>query len=105
MLAERRVLLDDVETITAFAQDRRVFLQESDRSESRAFIKSFVQEIAVAPGAATIRYAIPLPDDRQIPDGDTAEAALRSPVLPTVPLGGPILTVDRTIFEMWLGSL
>ena len=70
LLAERRVLLDDVETITAFAQDRRVFLQESDRSESRAFIKSFVQEIAVAPGAATIRYAIPLPDDRQIPDGE-----------------------------------
>ena len=89
LLAERRVLLDDVETITAFAQDRRVFLQESDRSESRAFIKSFVQEIAVAPGAATIRYAIPLPDDRQIPDGDTAAEALRSPALPTVPSGGP----------------
>ena len=89
LLSERRAVLDDVETITAFAQDRRVFLQESDRSESRAFIKSFVQEIAVAPGAATIRYAIPLPDDRQIPDGDTAAAALRSPVLPIVPLGGP----------------
>ena len=89
LLSGRRAVLDDVETITAFAQDRRVFLQASDRSESRAFIKSFVQEIAVAPGAATIRYAIPLPDDRQIPDGDTAAEALRSPVLPTVPLGGP----------------
>ena len=73
----------------ASARDRRVLLQASDRSESRAFIKSFVQEIAVAPGAATIRYAIPLPADRRIPDGDTAAEALQSPVLSTVPSGGP----------------
>ena len=26
-------------------------------------------------------------------------------VVSTVRVGGPILTVDRTIFEMWLGSL
>ena len=89
LLAERRAVLDDVETITAFAQDRRVFLQESDRTESKAFIRSFVQEIAVAPGAATIRYAIPLPEERQIRGPDTAAEALQTPVLSTVPSGGP----------------
>ena len=89
LLAERRAVLDDVATITAYTRDRQVFLQASDRAETRAFIKSFVQEIAVAPGAAIIRYAIPLPEDRQLPDGDPAAEALRDPVLSTVPSGGP----------------
>ena len=100
LLAERRAVLADVESITAFAQDRRMFLQASDRSEARAFIKSFVREIAVAPGAATIRYAIPLPEDRRIPDGDTAAAALRGPVPSTVHVGGPKGTVRSTTFEL-----
>ncbi len=33
----------------------------SDRTESKAFIRPFVREVAVAPGEATIRYALPLP--------------------------------------------
>ena len=89
LLSERRVLLDDVEVIMAYARDRQVFLQASERAESRAFIKSFVQEIAVAPGAATIRYALPLPEDGRLPGGDVAAEALRGTVLSTVPSGGP----------------
>ena len=101
LLSERRVVLDDVETITAGAQDLRVYLQTSDRTEAKAFIRSFVQEIAVAPGAATIRYAIPLPADRRLPDGDPAAEALRVPVPSTVHLGGPswIRTRDLSLIR------
>ena len=59
-----------------------------DEAESRTFIKSFVREIAVAPGKAVIRYSIPMLRDSRIRGGDTEEVALTSPVLSTVPYGG-----------------
>ena len=60
MLSERREVLDDVETITTYAQDLSVFLMTSEITESRAFIKSFVKEIKVKPGKATVYYTIPI---------------------------------------------
>ena len=39
------------------------------------------------------------------PGKNSEEVALRSPVLSTVHFGGPILTIDRTVFELWLGGL
>ena len=56
-------LLDDVSTITAYARDMKDFLQESELTERRAFIESFVKEIIVIPGDALIRYTVPMPDD------------------------------------------
>ena len=88
LLAERREVLDDVETITAFAQDMRQFLVESEITESRTFLKSFVKEIEVAPSKATIRYTIPMPEDSRIPGLDEEDVALKSPVLSTVKYGG-----------------
>ena len=87
-LAERREVLDDVDTITAYAQDMREFLLKSDLTESRAFIKSFVKEIDVAPGRAVVRYSIPMPEDSRIPGKDVEEIALAAPVLSTVHYGG-----------------
>ena len=48
-----------VDTIAAFAEDMSDFLMTSEITESRAFIKSFVKEIAVKPGKATVYYTIP----------------------------------------------
>ena len=87
-LAERRVTLDDVETITAYAQEMSEFLNSSELTESRAFINSFVKEIVVSPGKAAIRYTIPMPDDSRLPGLDAEEMALRAPVLSTVSRGG-----------------
>ena len=94
-LAERREVLDDVDTITAYAQEMREYLRKSDLTQSRAFIKSFLKEIDVAPGKAVIRYSIPMPEDSRIPEGDTEEVALKGPVLSTIHYGGPGWT--RTI--------
>ena len=49
MLSRRREVLDDVETITAYALDMSEFLNESELTERRAFIESFVKEIVVMP--------------------------------------------------------
>ena len=81
--------MDDVDTITAHAKDMSKFLKESDLTESRAFLKSFVKGIVVSPGEAAVRYTVPMPEDNQAPGFDAEEAALRSPVLSTVNSGGP----------------
>ncbi len=89
MLSQRRVILDEVETITAYAQDLSRYLRESELTEQRAFIKSFVKEIEVEPGGAMLRYTIPMPDDSPIGEADTEEMALHGPVLSSVKRGGP----------------
>ena len=60
VLSQRRAYLDDVNTIAAYAQDMKDFLEESELTERRAFIESFVKEIIVIPGDALIRYTIPI---------------------------------------------
>ena len=88
MLSQRRDVLDDVETIAAYAQDMSVFLNESELTERRAFIESFVKEIVVQPGNALVRYTIPMPEDSPIGGMDAEEVALHASVLSTVKSGG-----------------
>ena len=85
-----------METITAYAQDLSGFLNESELTERRAFIESFVKEIVVMPGNAVVRYTIPMPDHSPIPGRNDEEMALHSPILSTVKYGGPGRTVLRT---------
>ena len=84
LLSQRRVVLDDVKTITAYAEDMSEFLNESELTERRAFIESFVKEIVVRPGNAVVRYSIPMPEDSLIPGRVAEEVALPGPVLSTV---------------------
>ncbi len=99
MLSDRRVVLDDVETIATYARDMSEFLMSSDLTETKSFIRSFVNEVAVRPGSATIRYTIPMPQDSRIPGRDMEEMALADPVLRSVSDGGPsgIRTLDSRI--------
>ena len=96
MLSQRRVVLDDVNTITTYAQDLSTYLKESELTERRSFIESFVREIVVQPGATVVRYSIPMPQDSSIEGRDAEEVALHGPVLSTVKLGGPARTELRT---------
>ena len=88
MLLERRVILDKVETITAYAEELSEVLRTSEITESRAFIRSFVKEIDVRPGRAVIHYSIPTPEDSPIGGADTAEMVLNGGVMSTVRGGG-----------------
>ena len=96
ILSQRRADLDDVETIAAYAQDMSEFLKESELTERRAFIETFVKEIVVMPGDALLRYTIPMPDDSRIPGGNAEEMPLDGSVLSTVKIGGLDLTKSRT---------
>ncbi len=90
ILSQRREVLDDVETITAYSQDMSVFLNESELTERRAFIESFVKEIVVMPDNAVVRYTVPMPDDSPIPGRNAEKIVLNASVLSTVQ------TVDYT---------
>ena len=89
ILAERREVLDDVETIADYATEMSAFLNESELTERRAFIETFVKEIVVMPGVALLRYTIPIPEDSPIPGRNAEEMALNGSVLSTVKNGGP----------------
>ena len=60
-LAQRRKVLDNANTIAAYAKDMKDFLNESELTERRAFIQSFVKEIIVVPGPATLFSDTPSP--------------------------------------------
>ena len=96
ILSQRRAVLDDVNTIAAYAQDMSEFLKDSELTERRAFIETFVKEIVVMPGDALLRYTIPMPDDSPIPGRNTEEMVLNGSVLSTVKNGGLDLTKSRT---------
>ena len=90
ILSQRRAVLDDVNTIAAYAQDM------SELTERRAFIETFVKEIVVMPGDALLRYTIPMPNDSPIPGRNAEEMVLNGSVLSTVKNGGPTRTELRT---------
>ena len=89
MLAERRVVLDDLETITAYAKDMSRFLRKSGLTETRVFINSFVKKVVVSPGEATIHYSIPMPDHGGMLGVDSESEALQGAVPSTVKRGCP----------------
>ena len=105
LLKERRQFLDSADTIAAFAAEMSEFLKTSELTETKAFVGSFVKEVVVKPGRAAIVYSIPTPEDSPIGGSDAAEIALNGRVMNSVRHGGPILTIDRTVFELWLGTL
>ena len=99
VLTQRRSVLDDVNTIAAYAKEMREVLKESELTERKAFIESFVKEIVVMPGDALLRYTVPMPDDSLIPRRVAESVALNGPVLASVHVGGPKLTVDSNCLE------
>ena len=94
---EARVLLDarlasvqDAEAVAAYAREMGEWLLESGLSETKAFIRSFVKQIVVRPGRATIHYTIPTPEDSPIGGADIAEVALGRRVMKSVARGEPV---------------
>lgn len=54
VLSQPRAVLDDVNTITAYAQDMSRFLHKNDMPERRASIETFVKEIELLPDDSLI---------------------------------------------------
>ena len=88
LLTERRQFLDSADTIAVFAKEMSEFLKTSELTETKAFVRSFVKEVVVRPGKATIFYTIPTPEDSPIGGADAVEVALNGRVMNTVHSGG-----------------
>ena len=97
ILAQRRAVLDDVKTITAYAKDMSRFLQKSELTERRAFIETFVKEIELLPDNAVVRYTVPMPDDSLIPGKKVQEIPLNGSVVSSVNGSPPNWTKLRTL--------
>ncbi len=63
------------------------FLQTSEVTETKSFIRSFVKRIAVRPGRAVIHYTIPTPHDSPLGGTDIVDVELSEGVRSTVPFG------------------
>ena len=100
-LGQRRKVLEQVETITAYAQDMSRFLKKSGLTERRTFIESFVKEIVVTPDNALMRYTVPMPEDSLAPGMSAEDMALNGSVLSTVPVGGlgRVRTCDQSVMS------
>ena len=76
IIAQRRTDRNDVEAVSARALDMGEFLKDGELSERRAFVTTFVREIAVKSGSALVRYTIPMPQDCAIAGRNAEEVAL-----------------------------
>ncbi len=99
-LAERRKILDRVETITAFAKEMGEFLRTSEITETRSFIRSFVKGINVSPGKAVINYTVPMPEDSPIGASKVTGLDLEAAVRKTDQHGGRYRTRTCDLFRV-----
>ena len=75
-VAQHRSDMGDAGEIAEYARQMDDFLDQSELAERRAFIESFVKEVVVMPGAALLRYTMPLPDDSPMPRRSAEKLAL-----------------------------
>ncbi len=99
VLSQRRELLDSADIIAAFAKDMSEFLKTGELTETKSFVRSFVKEVLVRPGGATIVYTIPTPEDSPIGGADAAEIALNGGVRSIGYGGGAGGTRTRYLFN------
>ena len=97
LLSQRRVVLDDVETITEYCEDLSRYLNESELTETAGLHRVLRQgDRGAARGSRGALYTIPMPEDSPIGGRDSEEVVLHSPVLSSVKSGGPDWTKSRT---------
>ncbi len=60
MLSDRKVELADMETVKNYVEDLRNLLEDSQLTERKSFIKSFVREVRVTGTEVLLSYNIPL---------------------------------------------
>ena len=85
------------DAVIGYLHNLKGVLQYGSVAEQRSFLRAFIQTIDLKHSQVTINYTLPLP-----PEGVSLDLPR---VLDIAQYGGPFFTVDRTVFEMWLGSL
>ncbi|MEE8412985.1 MAG: recombinase family protein, partial [Dehalococcoidales bacterium] len=62
-LSDRRVELTDMESVTRCVEDLRDLLEESELTERKAFVRSFVKEVNVTGNGVRLTYTMPFPPE------------------------------------------
>ncbi len=70
----------DMDVVRNYARDMRNLLEDSEFTEQKAFLRSFVKKIIIDKEEGTIQYKLPLPPKGKFED--------RVPVLPIDNYGG-----------------
>ena len=91
LLSDRKVELADMETVKSYVEDLRNLLEDSQLTERKSFIKSFVREVRVTGTEVLLSYNIPLSA------GSASQETLVVP--PIVHYGGPFGIVPELLFE------
>ena len=81
----------DMAVVRNYARDMRSLLEDSEFTERKAFLRSFVKKIIIDKEEGTIQYKLPLP-----PEGKSED---RVPVLPIDTFGGEGGTRTPTSFD------
>jgi site-specific DNA recombinase len=63
LLSQRKIELVGPELTRQYVEDLRQFIDSTELTERRSFVKSFVKEIKVTGNEGRIRYTFPLPPD------------------------------------------
>ena len=69
ILSQRKIELASPEVVRKYVEDLRQFIDSSELTERRAFIKSFVKEVRVMGNEGRIRYTFPIPPDNHEEEG------------------------------------
>jgi site-specific DNA recombinase len=69
ILSQRKIELASPEVVRRYVEDLRQFIDSSELTERKAFIKSFVKEIKVTGNEGRIRYTFPIPPDNHEEEG------------------------------------
>ncbi len=77
-LARRKTELPGTEEIKYYVKDLRAFLQKEELPEKRHFIKSFVKEVRVIEGEATLTYTVPMPPNGLKTEWDSVLSIIQS---------------------------
>ena len=89
----------DIEAVREYAKDLKNLLEESEITERKAFLRSFVSRIVVNEDKVRIEYRIPAPKN--------SVESIEAEVLPIVTLGGAegtrtpdLLTASQTFSQL-----
>ena len=55
----------DAEIVKAYADDLKSLLEETDFTQSKAFLRSFLKRIEIDGDNAVIKYNLPMPSDKR----------------------------------------
>ena len=89
----------DIDIVKSYTRDLKILLEQSEITESKAFLRSFIKRIEIDEDKVTVHYHLPLPNNEN--------RKVAAEVLPIVPPSGAgeartpdLLTASQTFSQL-----